>query len=294
MFRLIHISDLHLAPLPRFSLIDLMGKSLIGYMNWHFHRKYKMEEGTLCLLLNDIYKRDPSHLAISGDIVNLSSYSEFVQAWKKIRELGDTRDVSLVFGNHDVYVCGALRKACRIFSPWITDNEVTKNFFPYMRVRGEVVIIGISSAMVTPPFFSFGYFSVRQEKKMEVLLKKAEALGLFRIVMIHHPPLYGLEWHKRLWGIKRFQRVVGENGAELILHGHTHLPTLFFMAGKNARVPVVGVSSASQSFGKERPPAGYNLFEITRKGGKNWECSLTRYSILDKNGNIGVIEHEKL
>lgn len=297
MFRLIHISDLHLSPLPPPSWRQSMSKRLTGYLNWKFNRKDALEKRTFDALMHDVRQQKPDHIAISGDIVNLSLDAEFARARRRIAELGREKDISLVFGNHDAYIPGAFKKACKAFAPWIIGNgPAGKNCFPYMRIRGQVAIIGTSSAVAMPPFSAAGYFGPRQAEDMAMLLRQAGERGLFRVVMIHHPPLYhAISWNKRLWGIGRFQQAVAACGAELVLHGHTHLPTLSFMPGKDCRqVPVVGVASASQDFGGRRPPADYNLFEIGKDRAGTWQCYLTRRGIADKAGGIGVLVNRKL
>jgi len=296
MFRLAHISDIHFSPLPQPSWRELMGKRMTGYLNWKLNRKDEMEKGIFDVLVRDLRRQKPDHIVISGDIVNLSLDAEFAQARQRIAKLGPVDDISLVFGNHDAYVPGAFETACRIFSPWIKGDEAgTKAFFPYMRVRDQVAIIGTSSAVATPPFSAAGYFSTRQARDMGVLLQQAEERGLFRVIIIHHPPFYhATGWNRRLWGIGRFQKVISVYGAELVLHGHTHLPTLSFISGKRGRVPVVGVPSASQAYGCHKPPAGYNLFEIGKSSRQAWQCHLTRRALMDHDDNIGVFMRDVL
>ena len=57
-----------------------------------------------------------------------------------------------------------------------------------------------------------------------------------------------------------------EHGAELVLHGHHHEASLHLAAGAAARIPVVGVPSASGAPGRHDEPAGYNLYEIEGAG----------------------------
>lgn len=268
---------------------------MTGYINWTLKREKKMAKCVFDVLACHLREKNPDHIAISGDIVNLSLDSEFAQARQEIEALGHAKDISLVFGNHDVYVPGAFNKACQIFMPWIIGDQPTKHFFPYIRIRNQVAIIGVSSAIITPPFSAAGYFGIRQAQDMGFFLQKAGALGLFRIVMIHHPPLYhATGWNKRLWGIRLFQDVISSCGAELVLHGHTHLPTLSFISGTHGPVPVVGVASASQDFEGDQPPAGYNLFEAGKNRKQEWQCYLTRYGISDRDYNIGVFMHDTL
>ena len=94
--------------------------------------------------------------------------------------------------------------------------------------------------------------------------------------MIHHPPIRNAVGpHKRLFGIGRFQKTVLRHGAELVLHGHSHLPSLYTIAGKDGTVPVVGVAAAGQAPGGSKPAAQWNQLDIS--GDKNnWTLRLTR------------------
>ena len=106
------------------------------------------------------------------------------------------------------------------------------------------------------------------------MLDHCKEQGLFRVVMIHHPPCRNAtHWHKRLIGASRFRKVIHDHGAELILHGHTHLATKKSLPGQDKPVPVICVPSASQGPGSHKPAARYNLFEISGKADA-WHCSL--------------------
>ncbi|RUT83000.1 metallophosphoesterase, partial [Mesorhizobium sp. M7A.T.Ca.US.000.02.1.1] len=61
----------------------------------------------------------------------------------------------------------------------------------------------------------------------------------------------------------------------LVLHGHSHLPSLFFIGGRGVRIPAVGVAAAGQAPGGKNPAAQYNLFDIDGETG-NWRIRLTR------------------
>ncbi|MHC5307900.1 metallophosphoesterase family protein [Bartonella sp. LJL80] len=296
MFHLAHISDIHLSPLPVPTIKELMGKRITGYLNWKKNRKEELGTATLDALMLFLKSQKPDHLVISGDIVNLATKLEFTQAREWLSAQGAARDISLTFGNHDAYIRGALAEACKTFQPWIKGDEPTAwcNSFPYMRVRDNVAIIAASSAIATPPFQASGYFDSAQAHHLGDLLDDAADRKLFRVVMIHHPPFKGAtHWHKKLWGVDRFQAVMNKHGADLILHGHTHLPTLNHISGKTGRIPVVGVSSASQAFGGRKPPANYNFFSIGGSQTK-WTCELQRFTIMNSNNDISCTEKLKL
>ena len=94
--------------------------------------------------------------------------------------------------------------------------------------------------------------------------------------MIHHPPVRNaVGQHKRLFGIANFQDMIRRHGAELVLHGHSHDPTLNWIDGPQDRVPVVGVAAAGQSVGGSHAAAQWNLIEISGEAGA-WAVRLTR------------------
>jgi len=297
MFYLAHISDIHLAPLPVPTLGQLFGKRITGYINWKKHRGLNLESHTLNRLMQELHMRGPDHLAITGDLVNLALDQEFAQARKWLYEQGDPKDISLVFGNHDAYVIGAFKRACQYFKPWISsDIETSKQaLFPYLRIRDRVAIIGVSSAVATSPFCAVGHFSRKQARALRTLCDLCREQHLFTVVLIHHPPLtHAATFYKKLWGIKRLQKVVAECGANLILHGHTHLPTLSYINGTNGDfVPVVGISSASQSFNGKKPAAAFNWFAIEQRDNQ-WSCMLSRYSVINDQDVVRCTQTQKL
>lgn len=299
MFRLAHISDVHLGPLPSLSLRELASKRITGYVNWHRNRRKLLVGNVLETLLEDIESRKPDHLAITGDLMNLSTRAEIVATRAWLEATGDPHDVSIIPGNHDAYVPGAYEKVCRAWKPWMTGDEPsidqqTESMFPYLRVRGAVALIGLSTANPTPPFLASGYFGSGQARRTVNLLRHAGERGLFRVVMIHHPPLRDMtSWHKRLIGIRRFAATIRTGGAELILHGHTHKDTLNWLPTRERRVPVVGIPSASQGAGGRRPPAGHNMFLISGEPGA-WSCVREAYRFTDDVSDIVLRNSEEL
>ena len=161
-------------------------------------------------------------------------------------------------------------------------------------MAAAIALIGTSSARASAPFMATGYFRAAQAARLGALLDKAGRDGLFRVVMIHHPPVRGsAAAHKRLFGISLFQRTVRTHGAELVLHGHTHEPTLYRIGGHHGEVPVVGVAAAGEAFGSRRPLAQYNLIDIDRDG-KQWAIRLTRRGVTGPTATVSQISSEDL
>jgi 3',5'-cyclic AMP phosphodiesterase CpdA len=239
-----------------------------------------MHDSVLETLVADMKASAPDHVAVTGDLVNLGLDSEIEMARLWLESLGSPHDVSVVPGNHDAYVPGSFDKACRAWAPWMSGDDagqpVDRNAFPYLRVRGDVALVGVSTARATAPFMANGFFEEGQAARLGRILDETAARGLFRVVMIHHPPVRGaVQQHKRLFGIARFHKLLHRHGAELVLHGHSHDPTLYWIGGHGMRIPVVGVAAAGQGPGGRHAAAQYNLIEID--GGKDdWSVRLTR------------------
>lgn len=280
MFRLAHISDVHLGPLPDVTYRELASKRAIGYINWQRNRRRFMHDAVLDTIVADLKANVPDHLAVTGDLVNLALDGEIDLARQWLETLGDPSGVSVVPGNHDAYVPGAFDKICRAWAPWMSGDAaagpVSRTAFPYLRVRGPVALIGVSTARATAPFMANGFFEEGQAGRLGRMLDRARDEGLFRAIMIHHPPVRGaVAQHKRLFGIGRFHKTVIRHGAELVLHGHSHLPSLFFIGGRPDRVPVVGVAAGGQAPGAKHPAAQYNLIDIDGGPGQ-WRVRLSR------------------
>ena len=190
--------------------------------------------------------------------------------------------MSVVPGNHDAYVPGALDKVCRAWGAWMSGDDgqrrrSTATSFPYLRVRGKVALIGATSARATAPFMANGFFREDQAHRLGAMLDAAGKRGLFRVVMIHHPPVRNaVPQHKRLFGIGNFQKTIRRHGAELVLHGHSHLPSLHWIDGKRGKVPVVGVAAAGQAPGGTQAGGAVQPARHRRRARTRWRVRLTR------------------
>src|SRR5262249_58516195 len=60
--------------------------------------------------------------------------------------------------------------------------------FPFVRRRGPVAIVGVSTACPMPPFYAAGRAGRRQLDALRARLVELQADGMFRVVLLHHPP----------------------------------------------------------------------------------------------------------
>ena len=297
-FLLAHLSDAHIGPLPRPRRRELLGKRLTGYINWG--KRSRLHDMTVLNRLVEDMKHQPvDHIAMTGDILNLGLKAEFPFAEAWLRTLGEPRDVSFVPGNHDAYTRSAMRPLATVFMPWLADTpgEIAAGHaphFPYLRRRGDVALIGLSSALPTAPFLASGALGSRQRHATGPMLDLAKQEGLARVVMIHHPPYgEGATPGRGLRDHRGFARLIAAHGAELVIHGHNHRSMLGHLPGPDGLVPVVGVGSASAVPGSRDHRAAYHLFGFEPDGRGGWTVSARRRGLLpdkDEIGDLGAFE----
>ena len=273
MFVLAHLSDPHLPlPAPRWS--ELMGKRVTGYLNWQCRRRHVHRADVLATLVRDLKSQEIDHIAVTGDLTNISLEAEFVAARGFLASLGPPADVSYVPGNHDAYVRAATDFPARYWGPYMAgDAAGAAQPFPFLRRRSNVALIGVSTAVPTAPFMATGRLGERQLEGLARVLAalRAEAAAPFRVLIIHHPPVSGARSNKLLRDRADLLRVIAVYGAELVIHGHDHERSLVWVDGPDGRVPAIGVPSASAAPGMDHDPAGYNLYCIDAEG-DGWRC----------------------
>lgn len=278
MITLAHISDIHLAPLPRVHPRELLSKRITGWLNWNLKRGKDMRRDTLSGLITHMKAQSPDITAVTGDLVNLALDEEMTRASDWLAALGTPQQVCAIPGNHDAYVKGALDKALMAYGPYMSGETLDGNPFPFVRRIGNVALICLSSAIATPPFVAAGKLGADQIARMAKLLHLLGEAGYFRVVLIHHPPSEDLAASRRkgLWDAADFRKAVAEHGAELILHGHYHISSVNAIAGPEREVPVIGVAAASAAPEGHDAPGRYNLFRI-EKIGSEWSCNMREY-----------------
>jgi 3',5'-cyclic AMP phosphodiesterase CpdA len=292
MFVLAHLSDPHIPPLPQPRAVDLIGKRVTGYLNWQLRRGRHHHRDVLDTLVADLVAQRPDHVAVTGDLMNLALNEEFAEARKFLARLGNPAQVTVVPGNHDAYVSGAERAYLAAWDDYLAGEQRTLLPFPFLRRRGPLALIGLSTAVATLPFFSTGKLGRTQIQWLSALLADLRRQECFRIILIHHPPAGRRSWFRRLVDAAEFRAVIARHGADLILSGHDHVAHVHEIEGPERPVPVVQVPSISAPAEDPLGAGAYNLYRIAGAPGAMTIEMETR--AINAAGTVGPVPHRPL
>jgi 3',5'-cyclic AMP phosphodiesterase CpdA len=271
-FTLAHLSDPHLPPLPSVRLRDLAGKRVLGYLHWTRKRHKYHRRDVLDALVSDLQAQAPDHIAITGDLVNLALEAEFAPARAWLESVGAADRVTAIPGNHDAYVRATQGRFAEAWRQYLEGDDATDGgiSFPFVRRRGPLVLISLSSAVPTPPLMATGRLGRPQLELLERILTRLSAEQAFRVLLVHHP-LRSDARTKRLTDSSDLLALLKRHGVELVLHGHDHIHSTIWIEGPTGAIPAIGVPSASALAHGRYPAAAYNLFSIAREGAA-WRC----------------------
>ena len=193
-FTIAHLSDAHLSPAPFPPFGEMRLKRFMGYRQLEARRaSASMTWRCSARLVADLRAHHPDHVAMTGDVVNIALQAEFHRAVDWMKTLGEPADVSFTPGNHDAYVRDAMdgpAQFVRALDDRRRRRRDLRGVYPYLRVRGEVALIGLNSGVPTAPLLASG--PARQgatRRASRSFSKETGAQGLARVVLIHHPPL---------------------------------------------------------------------------------------------------------
>jgi 3',5'-cyclic AMP phosphodiesterase CpdA len=274
-FTLAHLSDPHLPPLPAVGFADLIGKRALGYLNWTRNRHKYQRRDVLDALVADLQAHSPDHITVTGDLVNLALEAEFAPARAWLESVGAPDRVSVVPGNHDAYVRATQHRFVEVLQNYLDGDGAPEASvpFPFLRRRGPLALIGVSSAVPTAPLMATGWLGNAQLEALDRLLAQLATEQVFRVLLIHHP-LRSASRAKRLTDSDEVLALLKRHGVELVLHGHDHVHSTIWVDGPKGAIPAVGVPSASALAHGHYPAAAYNLFAIDRDGDA-WRCEQT-------------------
>ena len=141
----------------------------------------------------------------------------------------------------------------------------------WARLAG-VALIGIDTAVPSAPFLASGRVGDPQRDRLARILNETADAGCFRVVLLHHSPLFdGHAPRNRLTDARDVTDVLMKHGAELVIHGHGHEERVDRLHGPFGPMLVVAVPSASYSVPGR---AGWNQYRVSGDAGC-WRLEMT-------------------
>ena len=262
MTRIAHFSDVHALDLAGARPWSFLNKRVAGLVNLAINRRGKHPVALFEALIDDLNAQRPDEVVVTGDLTNLSLPAEFELARRLLDRIAlGPAHVSVVPGNHDVYTISA--KLGRLFeralAPYADGDQGAG--FPSVRVRGEVAIVGVSTALPSPVPLADGWVGRAQLARLEPAL--ASLAGKFRVLLLHHPPVKNR--HSILRGLRdrgALADVLARTGCELVLHGHEHRDLRAELPGPSGPIPIYGVGSATYEDPRPDRRARYRIFTV--------------------------------
>jgi 3',5'-cyclic AMP phosphodiesterase CpdA len=265
--RVAHISDLHVPAPEGVRLRQLLSKRITGWANLRLRRGTLHRTDVLRAVIATIARDPPDHVVVTGDLTNLSTDGEFEAARDVLSGLGLPADrVSVIPGNHDAYTRGSHRD--RRFERWFGDHATSdlragEGGFPFVRLRGDVAIVGLSSAVPRAPFVASGELGATQLGALRRVVGRPDVRDRHVVVLVHHPPVTDRSRLGRaLGGLADAGHLIGvlEGLPRIsVLHGHLHRRIHRRVRG----VGVFGATSASLASPGWDVCAGVNLYDFS-------------------------------
>ena len=115
---------------------ELINKRGLGLINWYRKRHRHHSADVLDAIVRDMHAQKPDHIALTGDLVNISLDAEFARAAKWLDTLGKPQDVTLTPGNHDAYIKRVAGHAAQHWGEFMRGDDGAA--FPFVRRRGPL------------------------------------------------------------------------------------------------------------------------------------------------------------
>ncbi len=304
MFTLAHLSDPHLAPLPAVSARDLCNKRILGYLSWKVKRHKIHDASVLDALADDLARISPDHTVITGDITNIGLPEEFTRGRQWLDSIGHPENVTVVPGNHDAYTAVHWAESLAHWAPYMsghrnegpTEHEPTSHAdFPFVRYRGPLALIGLSSACPAAPLLATGTLGQGQIARLRDTLRALADSDRVHVLLIHHPPTAdGTHHRKRLTDAAELAETLDGHRIDVILHGHTHRQDFRVVPARPTPTTVLSAASASAAHAHGRKSAArYNLLRIKDWAGAR-QISVETRALIAPGGTFETIDERPL
>lgn len=278
--RLIHLTDPHLTVLDHRHRGLLTGKRWLSWLSWRTGRRERHLRSRLDALIAALETEAPDAWAVTGDLCQVGLEAEIEEARDWLIGLDRPERVLVVPGNHDIFAPDSSAPLLRRWAEFLhVDPERPE--WPVVRRYGDIALIGVNSAVVTPVLRASGRLGTEMRGRLERVL--AAHRGYCRVVLIHHPPLPGVcKRRKALADDTETAEILRRHAPAMVLHGHLHRNRAW-NAGEDGETRVFCTASASA--GGPLGSAAARVFDIERTNA-GFEIRM-RLLELDEAGRAG-------
>ena len=293
--RIAHISDIHLFCSHCIGHESILNKRLIGLANWYLRRRRKVDIRILDIFAEKMQELEPDVLCITGDIVHLGFRGEFQRARKWLKGLRSICPVKIVPGNHDAYLSECIHRIKKSLGDFfsikgarVSGKAALEELFPVVDVdeKSRVALIGLSTATPTGLIHATGCLGEGQIQRLGGVLKDLGQKGLFRVILIHHPPIHGCVSKRRsLIDLDGLEKLVDKTGAEVFLFGHSHRRLVLPSNGNLSKRIYLNAPSITSISKDPVKRAGFFLIDIDRKGRK-WNVACKDFILGEKQDSF--------
>jgi 3',5'-cyclic AMP phosphodiesterase CpdA len=279
MFRIAHVSDLHvLSPRGVEWRRIIFNKRVTGYANLLLHRARVYRRAYLDVVLSAAAAW-ADHVVVTGDVTNLSLEREFEEARALLDALARQVEVTVVPGNHDLYLPSVQtkRRFPHHFGAFLQGDlpelarEVPAGAFPCVKLRGPVAIVALSSAVPRPPFVASGRVGEPQLGALRRILAHPEVSRRTPIVLVHHPPVDDRIRLRivrdGLVDLDRLRAALAPLSRGLVLFGHLHVRVHRLLSTAAGALDAFAASAAATDHPAPAVRAGFNAYTVADDGG---------------------------
>lgn len=189
--------------------------SFIHLSDLHFGPRFIPHLGQV--ILKEISELNPDAVIISGDFTLRARYSEYETARDFVKQI--QRPVLTIPGNHDQPLFAPFE---RLITPYRRYQKyICSTLDATLSVPG-LFVVGLSDCQ---PILPGGFWSSAQRIWIQQQLASAPREAT-KVIASHHQFLWGDKWRPAgFWYPSRALEWLARQGVELMLNGHTHVPT---------------------------------------------------------------------
>jgi 3',5'-cyclic AMP phosphodiesterase CpdA len=278
VIRIAHLSDPHVLSRTAAEWRSIVfNKRVTGYANLLLRRgRVHRREYLLSVLAAAAERSD--HVVVTGDITNLALEHEYEEAGALLADLARRTEITVVPGNHDIYLPSTHRgrRFPHHFGRFIESDlpefacDLPAGPFPCVKLRGEVAVIALSSAVPRPPFVAAGHVGRLQLEALRKLFEHPAVRQRTPVVLIHHPPVDArprlVQLRDGLVDAAALQAVLRTLTRGLVLFGHLHVRRRCRWPTSSGTLEVISASGAALDHRDSSVRAGFNLYVINDSG----------------------------